>query len=358
MKVAFAGDIFLGGDLLEEREPDKSPLRCAAWEAADVRVLNLEHPVSDRPSRPGDRLLNAPSAALSTLKALRVDAVGVANNHIFDRGADGLGETRGFLEAAGISATGAGQDLDEARKPLWLTDRLCLHAYCDFDRKYLAGVTVAGANAAGVAPLRREVIAADLARLKRGQKAILMFHWGRDNMWFPPAENVDLAHWLLADERVALIIGSHAHRAQGVVRRHGKAAYMCLGNFLIPNFYLAPKFKLAPPPADRGSIPVTRIFHDVPSVRYFKWHESNRISLIVTYDTESGESQAIPVRQDDDRPRVSELSGPARALFNARMALQNLAWRLPRPLYEPLELGNRMLRDRTSRRHQSTPAGA
>ncbi len=358
MKVAFAGDIFLGGDLLEEREPDKSPLRCAAWEAADVRVLNLEHPVSDRLSRPEDRLLNAPSAALSTLKALGVDAVGTANNHIFDRGAEGIEETRGFLKEAGISAIGAGPDLEVARKPHWLTDQLCIHAYCDFDKKYLAGVTVAGANTAGVAPLRREAISADLARLERGQKAILMFHWGRDNMWFPPVENIEFAQRLLADERVALIIGSHAHRAQGVVRRHGKSAYMCLGNFLIPNFFLAPEFKLAPPPVDRGRIPVTRIFHDVPSVRYFKWHESNRISLIVTYDTETGESQVVPVRQEDDRPRVSELSGPARALFHTRMALQNLACRLPLPLYDPLELSNRMLRDRTSRRHQSTPAGA
>ena len=45
------------------------------------------------------------------------DAVTIANNHMYDYGPEALLDTRDLLLSKGIGVTGAGRDLDEARRP-------------------------------------------------------------------------------------------------------------------------------------------------------------------------------------------------------------------------------------------------
>lgn len=45
MKVCFAGDVFLGGDLLNKS--CKNVVEVEAFNKADVRIVNLEQPISD-----------------------------------------------------------------------------------------------------------------------------------------------------------------------------------------------------------------------------------------------------------------------------------------------------------------------
>lgn len=329
MKIAFAGDVVLAGDLLDS---DMSPLRLPAWEAADARIVNLEHPISDhaRPIKTG--MLHAPTRALKPLTTLGVTAVSLANNHIHDMGTKGIADTRAALAAAGIAGFGAGQTIAQARAPLWLDERLCVLAYCD-TAPHMHQVWPAGDDAPGVNPLRLEAIMADLQGLRDDQRAILFLHWGRENVWHPPACDVALARRLLAEPKVALIVASHAHRLQGALRRNGKRAFMGLGNFLVPNFFLGPRFTLVPRPAPGSVWRTTTLIYNVAAPTYITWRRANRQSGIVVFDSDTGEARLHTAVQAADAPRLAPLAGPARAWLRARTGLLGAALALPAPLY-------------------------
>ncbi len=328
MIIAFAGDVFLGGDL-HDKAPVQ-PVRSPTWEAADLRLCNLEHPVSDEAELIG--MLSAPSRALDVLARIDPQAVGLANNHIGDMGGEGIADTRRHLAARGIHGFGAGQDVREATEPFKVSDDLYILAYCDHDKAHMARSRVAGPGQPGAAPLDEDRVVADLARLPHGARAILFLHWGRENVFLPPHDDIARARRLLAHERVALIIGCHGHRLLGVVRHRGKRAYMGIGNFLIPNFHLAPGFRIVPRP-EGEDVPVTRSFGQVNTLVYFKWPAMARLSAIITFDTGTGRSRLTPVFQDDDRPVVREWRGLKAALVQGWLALLGLIYRLPRGLY-------------------------
>jgi len=301
--------------------------------AGDLRLCNLEHPVSDTAELIG--MLSAPSRALDILVAMRLDAVGLANNHIGDMGGAGISDTLRHLEAHQIHGFGAGLDECQAGVPFKINDDLFVLAYCDHDKAHMARARVAGPDRPGAARLDEDRVMADLGRLPPGAQAILFLHWGRENTVLPPYDDIALARRLLADDRVVLIVGCHGHRLLGVVRHQGKRAYMGVGNFLIPNFFLAPGFRIAPRP-EEGDVPVTRTFGRIDRVMYFKWPAVARLSGIVTFDTDNRRCRLTPVFQHDDRPYVAELRGFRAMLVRAWLAILGWVYRLPRGPYRGL----------------------
>lgn len=79
------------------------------WKDSDYVVGNLETPVAG----PGFRLtfeemrFNAPMDFLWAIKRAGIDFISTANNHILDRGADGLNATLSQIALVGLDTTGA-----------------------------------------------------------------------------------------------------------------------------------------------------------------------------------------------------------------------------------------------------------
>ena len=91
----------------------------ALWEAADIRIFNLEVPLVDREDpidKCGPRLISATSA-IKGIKALNPWLVCLANNHIMDQGVQGLLSTINLLKEKEIAFIGAGANIDYARRP-------------------------------------------------------------------------------------------------------------------------------------------------------------------------------------------------------------------------------------------------
>lgn len=63
----------------------------------------------------------ATPTAAADLRALGVTAVSLANDHVFDRGADGLAALQAQLSSAGVAFAGAGENLEAARAPVIVT---------------------------------------------------------------------------------------------------------------------------------------------------------------------------------------------------------------------------------------------
>ena len=109
MRLLFLGDI--GTAEAPTAPPPRLP-------AADLVVANLEGAILDarelQQHAPEKFVaLHSTPAIVDYLKLTRVDAVSLANNHVYDFGAP-IAPTRQRLDAAGIASFGAGESLAEA----------------------------------------------------------------------------------------------------------------------------------------------------------------------------------------------------------------------------------------------------
>lgn len=335
MKIAFTGDVFLGGDLLDKSA--ESIVTSNTFINADKIIVNLEQPISDNEHVADKCTLYTGSFAIKKLQQLGIAAVNLAHNHIQDKEKDGIIETIKHLDASNIGHFGAGKNIRDAKNPYWIDDKTCILGYCEFGQLYLKQIQVATNVEPGVNPLRYDSIRKDLDKLPEGTKAFLYFHWGREHVWFPPKGDIELAKELLKDERVLLIIGMHCHRIQGYIESKGKIAYMSLGNFLFPNFFIKPPTQITYPETLPEKYRTTRQYHSVSQLTYKKWRIANRVSLILEYDTETQSVTHIPVIQDDDKPQIKEVTGLSKILILSWVKMLSLIYQLPPIIYNLIE---------------------
>ena len=304
MKICFAGDLFLGGDLADMG--CLGTINSRLFSSADVRVVNLEQSISDSSLELSKGTLHTSVNSAEKLSHLGIDVVNLANNHVQDKGPQGVLDTIDALENNKIKHFGAGRNLAASREPVWLAPDLVVLGYCDFGKSYLNQVLVAGTESPGVNPLRQHAILKDLLLLPKSVKAILYFHWGREHVSLPPIGDISLARDLLKHEQVCGIVGMHAHQIQGILLDGKKPAYMCVGNFLFPNFYIKPRNKIYQPTVEerRSVNSVTYQYHKVFIATYKKWRRINRYSLIVAYDNDTGQWSHEYVRQLETSPVV------------------------------------------------------
>lgn len=148
MKLALVGDLMLGGlvnDHLKRVPPaypwgDLAPLLADA----DVRVCSLGCALSDRGTPLGGRTVQLRTDArnVAVLRAVAIDAVSVANDHVLDFGPEALHDMLRLLDDAGIHRAGAGPDLAEASRPAVFAAgglRLALLAFTDNEPGRAAG---------------------------------------------------------------------------------------------------------------------------------------------------------------------------------------------------------------------------
>lgn len=153
---AGADDTMLGRKVAERlrRQPPESLFSVevvATLREADLFVLNLECCISERGERWPDPLkpffFRAPPQAVDVLAYLGVDCVTLANNHALDYGRVALLDTLDLLSKAGVAATGAGRNMEQARRPVILERkgfRLRIVGLTDHPRDYQAGTATPG----------------------------------------------------------------------------------------------------------------------------------------------------------------------------------------------------------------------
>lgn len=214
-------------------------------EQGDVAICHLETPLSaDNTSLTVPRTLvfNSPREVATGLRSAGFDGCDFASNHSWDRGVDGLAETIGVVEEAGLAYAGPHDDEARAGEP-------ALHE--------VAGVTVAhlaysytllntwgpntevppGAPWTGRAMwpvVLAEGIIGD-ARAVRDAGAdlvVLSMHWGEEYVATPTQDQRSLARAVLASGTVDLILGTHVHVIQPCETIDGRTVFYGLGNFL------------------------------------------------------------------------------------------------------------------------------
>ncbi|WP_429140938.1 CapA family protein [Aeromonas veronii] len=169
------------------------------------------------------------------------DVVTLANNHIFDQGLDGYQETVNFLNELDIKYIGAGDDINQSRKPIIInlcSKKVALLAYNCYSTNSSMN---ADYSTPGTAPLLYDFIKQDIRNVRDVENVdlvIILPHWGIENQFYPTAEQVCFARSII-DCGADAIIGSHTHSIQVSERYNNKSIYYSLGNFLFNNFKIS-----------------------------------------------------------------------------------------------------------------------
>jgi poly-gamma-glutamate synthesis protein (capsule biosynthesis protein) len=246
--LALTGDVMLGRGVAEavdrrlvrseELWGDVRPL----LDSADLRIINLECPLTDHEQRWTRTLkrphFRAPPSAIETLLAARIDACSLANNHTVDFEERGLLDTIEHLDDAGIRHAGAGRDREEAAAPAVLSvrgERVGLLAFTDNMPPFAAGDDHPGTNYLPVSSepevLRRVEVAVSSLREMGADTIIFSNHWGPNRVLRPKGHFRSFAHAVM-DRDVDVYYGHSAHVFQGVELYRGKPILYDTGDFI------------------------------------------------------------------------------------------------------------------------------
>ena len=334
MNVFFGGD-FVPHDRFARASPDvRRYIDSRAFVEADLRIVNLEAPIvaPDEGERHpwGGLFVTEPSCA--ALRLLRVDAVSLANNHIFDCGADGVAATIRHVRTAGIASFGAGPSESEAHRPFRFADNYGVWGYAHVDGRYLVDLPVADGDRPGVAELTTRKVWRDLDAATDVEHAVLSVHWGREHTVLPPAAVIRCALEIAQHPKVRLIVGAHPHRLQGIRRVRAGTIAFSLGHLHVPGFVIAPPLTMAG--FEGGQLPITRGYHRVARPTLKLWPALSRLSAGIVIDTDTHAAAVVPLHQAGTGIRVRELHAPFRQCILLGCRLAGFLTHLPAPLID------------------------
>ncbi|MDR3304177.1 MAG: CapA family protein [Treponema sp.] len=245
--------IAAGGDVLLDRGADRLLLaegpraifgETAAYIAgADLALINLECAVTDRGSAvPKSYNFRASPVAMRALRDAGVDAVLLANNHVFDFGEIGFLDTLSHVKGAGIGTLGVGLNERDAAAPFLFGEggegkplaRIFGLASFPREKNGWDGLTVAAtagkagllhAGKGGAEQIKANVVMNDEAL------DIVLFHGGSEWSDEPDAKTRALYSGLI-ESGVDLFFGSHPQVVLGLVGVGGRPVFWSLGDYV------------------------------------------------------------------------------------------------------------------------------
>ena len=225
--IVFVGDVMLDRNVatrIRKAGTDTYPFQKISTDPrftdADLRVMNLEGPVTVRRAAPdkGEVDFMFDPRFIPVLKSVGFGAASQANNDELDQGRAGADDSRRRLLAGGFLVFG-----DETR---------------DDDAVSVATTTINGRRIAFVgfndvsAKIDDAAASSTLAWARASADTVIaVVHWGTEYQDHPTRAVQQRAHWLI-DHGVDVVIGGHPHWTQGVSSYKGKPILWSLGNFV------------------------------------------------------------------------------------------------------------------------------
>jgi poly-gamma-glutamate synthesis protein (capsule biosynthesis protein) len=209
--------------------------------ALDARIINLETSVTRDgwPSADKEVHYRMHPDNVPCLKAARIDACALANNHVLDWGREALVETILALRSAGLKTAGAGPTLAEALQPARLPvggAAVLVYAFGDASSG-IPDTWAASATRSGVAFLpaseyELDALAARIAHDKHaGDIVVASVHWGSNWGYDVEPQQRALAR-AFVDRGVDVVHGHSSHHPRPIEVYAGKLVLYGCGDFL------------------------------------------------------------------------------------------------------------------------------
>ena len=234
-------NIIICGDFCPDNEIEKSCLKgnfsniynnaLNILKHKDISIVNLECTLTKRFNpieKSGSNLIADPSC-IHLLKYFDFDVVTLANNHILDHGKVGLKDTIDLCKKAGIDYVWAGEDLEDASKPLIIKIRDRTIGLLNFTEHEFS---IADKKKAGANPLDPIYNYYQILNIKGNVDYLIIIIHGGNEFNSLPSPRIVKTYRFFADLGVSAIIGHHTHCPSGYEIYNNVPIFYGLGNFL------------------------------------------------------------------------------------------------------------------------------
>lgn len=240
VSLVFTGDI--GFDkYMQNKWEDENLLSSAIlkfFHSADHTVINVEGALMENPRDDGSRgvLFHSMNpAAISLFQKIGADIWSIGNNHAKDAGEAGIRSTWAQAEKYGVKAMGAGVDLEQASRPVYLEEAGGIGMFCVTYHK-------TGYPATDTAPgifswEEMDLIEQRIRQIKsKCRWCIVIAHGGEE---FSPLPNPYTRERYLKFLELGadIVVGHHPHVPQNYELFENKAVFYSLGNFIFDTNY-------------------------------------------------------------------------------------------------------------------------
>ena len=222
VKLIAVGDIFL------RTRNNKYPFENVKeiFKSKDMLFGNLETVLSNK-GKCAEKavLLYSSIKNVKHLKSAGFDILNIANNHIFDLGAEGFNNTLDILYKNDLTFIGAN---NKSRKNYVIVEKKGV-------KFGFLGYTQGGFSLPEEGIWINKIGAIEIIKdieyiNAQCEFVIISLHWGTENVFYPSPKQINFAHKLI-DAGATVILGHHPHVIQGIERyKTGLIAYS-LGNF-------------------------------------------------------------------------------------------------------------------------------
>lgn len=297
--INIAGDFYINPSRADQQYFNRDILDL--FQSTDFNIVNLESPVTRGGGYKIEKsgpYLSISEKALDHLCTLKVSAVTIANNHILDYGNSGLKNTLHSCDARGIQCVGAGETLEEARKPLILHGdgaSLAIINVTEHEWSVSEGLK-AGAN-----PYDIPGIIHQIEQVKQQSDFVIMIIHGGQERYNLPSPRMVSQYRFLAEHGASVIIGHHTHCMSGYEVHKNVPIFYSLGNFL---FTMDSDLKSSRIGAvlNLSFVKDQQIeFSLIPVVQAEKSYELSRISELERTDIESDIKKLNNIIADSER---------------------------------------------------------
>ncbi len=214
MKLAITGDISIKPDC-EQLFADCKGKELFndvvdVFKSCDRVLVNLECAITekDTPIKKIGPNLKAPLNTAKVLKDVGVTDCGISNNHIFDYGKPGIIDTIAELEKQGLNYTGFGNDEQDARKNLIITDgkiKVAVIAVCEHEYSY------ALPNRMGARAYDPYDTNDDIAEAKKtADYVVVTYHGGKEECRYPSPRLVKACRSMIK-HGADVVLCQHSH---------------------------------------------------------------------------------------------------------------------------------------------------
>ena len=177
---------------------------------SDFRIFNLETPLTNIKTpiaKHGPNLI-APTSSVKGLKAMGIDALALANNHIMDQDSQGLISTLKTLDDEKIAHFGADLNLKRAQKPLYFTIKEKKYGvYACAEHEF----SIADGDSPGANPFDPLETPDQVASIKtQCDYLIVLYHGGKEHYRYP-SPCLQKTCRKIVEKGADLVICQHSH---------------------------------------------------------------------------------------------------------------------------------------------------
>ena len=311
--------VYVIGDIMSHGQQTKSALRSGTADystfllhlssriqKADIAIGNMEFPLGGKPYS-GYPAFSAPDEYAQYLSDLGFDVLLTANNHILDKGSDGLTRTLDKLDELPVLHTGCAR-ADTLLSPLIVKAKGVSIGIVNFTYGTNLGPTKKGPV---VAHQKKEEVKPLMDACRDADFIFVFPHWDLEYKHIHSAKTEEWAQWLVS-EGASLIVGTHPHVVQDCSVVEGTPVFYSIGNAVSNQNQLPCRLELG------LKIRIIRPFGEAPRL----FDITAEYLWCTKPDMIEDSSATIPVKDFMDHPELWKKPGDYKDMLSTYQAVQ------------------------------------